>query len=117
MRFIEAGDTSYGPFPIGGYVEELIETLSLPTTTDEIEIHAVYMNDKKGYVHILFNWGVSNLYLVLVTKPSEQETYGYRFLDLASEYDFNEGQDAEPSATADVRPRCGLPRLGFTLSI
>jgi hypothetical protein len=76
MRFIEAGDTSYGPFPIGGYVEELIETLSLPTTTDEIEIHAVYMNDKKGYVHILSNWGVSNQFLVLVTKPSEQETYG-----------------------------------------
>jgi hypothetical protein len=61
---------------------------------DDIEIHAVYINDKKGYVHILFNWGVANLFLVLVTKPSEKEIYGYRFLDLASEYGLNDGQDA-----------------------
>jgi hypothetical protein len=95
MRFIEAGDTSYGPFPIGECMEELIKTLALPTTMDDIEIHAVYINDKKGYVHILFNWGVANLFFVLVTKPSEKEIYGYRFfLDLGSEYGLNDGQDA-----------------------
>jgi hypothetical protein len=90
MRFIELGDKSDSPFPIGDYVENLITQLALPTTRKEIQIHAVYMNDKKGYCHILFNWGLANVFLVVITIPKEKEVYGYRLLDLNKEYGRNE---------------------------
>lgn len=94
MRFIELGDKSYKPFPIGDYVEGLIKHLALPTTRKDIQIHAVYLNDKEGYCHILFNWGLANVFLVLITKPKEQAVYGYRILDLNKEYGLNEQQNA-----------------------
>ncbi len=95
MRFIGVDDESYEPFPISAYVEELIDALALPTSIEDIELHAIYMSEKKGYVHILFSWGVENLFLVLVTSPSEKQVHGYHILDLDSEYGLNEGQDAE----------------------
>jgi hypothetical protein len=58
MRFIELGDKSDNPFPIGDYVENLIKQLDLPTTRKEIQIHAVYMNDKKGILSHLVPLGL-----------------------------------------------------------
>lgn len=90
MRFIEIDDNSYEPVPIGDYVEELIEKLDLPTTRKSIQIHAIYMNDKKGYCHILFNWGISNIFLVVITKPHSQNIVGFRLLNLNKEYGLDE---------------------------
>jgi len=90
MRMIETGDTSYGPFPIGAYVDQLIEALDLPTNREDIEIHYVYMNDRDHFCHILFNWGIKNVYLVLITKPKLKEVHGYRLLDLNAEYGLSE---------------------------
>lgn len=86
MRLVGAEDNSYHPFPIGEVMDKLIHQLSLPTTRKEIDIHFVYMNDRDHFCHILFNWGVENVYLVLVTKPEEKEVHGYRVLDMKAEY-------------------------------
>ncbi len=86
MRMIKEGDTSYGPFPIAAYVDDLIAKLSLPTSREDIEIHYIYMNDRDGYCHILFNWGIKNVYLVLITKPEHKAVCGYHLLDLNAEY-------------------------------
>jgi hypothetical protein len=86
MRFIEENDVSYGPFPIGEYVTECINSLNLQTNKEDIEIHYVYMNDKKSFCHILFSWGVQNTYLVLVTMSEKKEVHGHYLLGLNEEY-------------------------------
>lgn len=86
MRLIEAEDNSYHPFPIGEVMDKLIQQLSLPTTREDIDIHFVYMNDLNHFCHILFNWGVKNVYLVLVTRPQEKKVHGYRVLNMTAEY-------------------------------
>ena len=86
MHTVGADDDSFGPFPIADHVEFLIQKLGLQTTREDIEIHYVYLNDKKDYCHILFNWGVKNVFLVLVTRPNEKVVFGYRLLDLNIEY-------------------------------
>lgn len=94
MRFIEEEDDSYGPFPIADYVERCITALSLPTDRNAIEIHHVYLNDKQGFCHVLFNWGAQNVYLVVVTRPVERAVHGHYVLDLNMEYGLYGGQDA-----------------------
>jgi hypothetical protein len=94
MRFIEIDDQSYGPFPLADYVEKLIQKLDLPTSLNDIEIHYIYMNDKKDYCHILFNWGRKNVYVVVITKPSIKQVYGFHFLDLNAEYGLYDGKPA-----------------------
>lgn len=86
MRLVEAEDDSYGPFPIGEVVDSLIQGLSLPTTRETMDIHYVYMNDRDHFCHILFNWGVKDVYLVLVTRPRERRVHGYHILDLNAAY-------------------------------
>jgi hypothetical protein len=88
MRLVEAEDDSHGPFPIGEVVDSLIQRLSLPTTREAMDIYYVYMNDRDHFCHILFNWGVGDVYLVLVAKPQERRVQRYRVLDLNAEYGF-----------------------------
>ncbi len=90
MRFIEAEDDSVPSVKIGDYVGNCITALSLPTNRREIEIHKVYMNDARGFCHVLLNWGVENTYLVIVTKPFESTIHGHYLLDLADEYGLND---------------------------
>lgn len=92
MRFIEADDDSYGPFPIAEYVDHVIKSLSLPTTRKEIDIHHVYMNDSAGFCHILFDWGEANIFVAVVTRPAEKEIHGHYLLDLNSEYELGESE-------------------------
>lgn len=86
MRSIDADDDSYGPFPIADYVDQMIVFQDLPTTRKEIDIHHVYMNDRAGFCHILFNWGEANVFAVVITKPADKAVYGHYLLDLNSEY-------------------------------
>ena len=86
MRFIEAEDDSVPPVNIGDYVGDCITALSLRTNRKDVEIHKVYVNDAKGFCHILLNWGVENTYLVIITKPFEGPIHGHYMLDLNEEY-------------------------------
>lgn len=86
MRFVAAEDDSVPPVNIGDYVGECITSLGLPTNREGIEIHAVYMNDAKGFCHVLLNWGVENTYLVIITRPFEDRINGHYVLDLNEEY-------------------------------
>ncbi len=94
MRFIEAGDESVPPIKIGDYVGDCITALSLPTDRKDVDIHKVYMNDAKGFCHILLNWGVENTYLVIVTKPFEGTIHGHYLLDLTDEYGLTTGNES-----------------------
>jgi len=79
-------EESYRPIPLKGYLSECVVELALPTTTQDIEIHHVYLNGDKTFTHVLFFFGKPNVYLVLVVDHKTDSVCGYRVLDLNEEY-------------------------------
>ena len=86
MRFIHEEDDSVPPVQIGEYFQECVDRENLPTNREDVAIHGVYANPKQDYCHLLLNWGVKNLFLVIVTQPQQQQVFGHYLLDLNTEY-------------------------------
>jgi hypothetical protein len=85
MRRLGA-DESYRPIPLKDYVSECIVSLGLRTTVADIEIHHVYLSGDKKHSHVLFYFGESNRYLVVVVDHETDSIEGHHLLDLNREY-------------------------------
>jgi hypothetical protein len=81
-----AADESYRPIPLKDYVQQCILFLGLPTTTEDIEIHHVYVSGDKKHTHVLFYFGEPNVFLVIIVSHQPDEIMGYRLLNLNKEY-------------------------------
>ena len=86
MRFIEADDESVPPVSLGEYFKESILAADLVPDAESVDIHSVYATPSNDFCHVLLNWGVKNVFIVIVTQPLEQKIYGHYKLDLNSEY-------------------------------
>lgn len=67
-------------------VEEAIRRHSLPTTSEDIDIHHISVNGTNTYTHVVFGYGIPNEYLVAVIDHSGPAVYGYHLLDLNEKY-------------------------------
>ena len=63
-----------------------INSLGLPTTLADIEIHGVYLSGDKRHTHVLFYFGEHNRYLVIVVGHEPDAVTGHLVLDLDREY-------------------------------
>ena len=90
MRFVEEDDESVPPVSIGDYFRECSRNEEIVKSPDDVDIHAVYATADCNYSHVLLNWGLKNVYLVIVTKPLEQEIHGHFVLNLDKEYDLRD---------------------------
>ncbi len=79
-------DESFRPVPLGGYIDQCIVELGLPTTREEIEVHHVYVSGDQRYTHVILFYGESNRYLVVVVAHPQDEIFGHRLLCLDTEY-------------------------------
>ena len=77
---------SYRPVPLKDYVKACIDALDLPTNTQEIEIHHVYLSGDEKHTHVLFYFGEPNRYLVVVVSHEADTVMGHYVLDLNEEY-------------------------------
>jgi len=68
------------------YIQKIIKKEKLKTSTKDIEIHYVYHSPNEKYEHILFNYGVNELYLVIVINLINKDIIGYHILDLLEKY-------------------------------
>lgn len=93
MRFLDEHDESCPAVSIGDYFRECIRSENIPTSSNEVDIHAVYATPKNDYCHVLLNWGVKNVFLVIVTLPQELSVFGHYLLDLNEEYGLYETQE------------------------
>lgn len=85
MRRLGANET-YRPVPLGEYVAKCIAHHALPTSQDDIDIEHVYVAGDERHTHVMFNWGVANLYLVVVVSHEEDSVWGHHILDLNEKY-------------------------------
>jgi hypothetical protein len=88
MRRLGANE-SFRPMPLKDYVSDCIQSLALPTTLADIEIHHVYLSGDKGHTHVLFYFGEHNRYLVVVVSHDPDWIKGHHLLDLNNEYGLN----------------------------
>lgn len=89
MRFIEEDEESSG-INLKKYVQKIIKNENLNTTIDDIEIHYVYHTSDEKYEHILFYFGISELYMVVVNNLETRKIMGYHMLDLIEKYGLGE---------------------------
>src|SRR4051812_5138365 len=81
-----AAEESYRPIPLKDYVSECINSLRLPTTSEDIQIHHVYVSGDRKHTHVLFHFGEQNRYLVVVVAHEPDFVQGHYVLDLNEEY-------------------------------
>ena len=86
MRFLEEDEESSG-ISLKKYVQKIIRKEKLDTTLKDIEIHYVYHTPDEKYEHILLNYGIKELYMVIVNNLESRKTLGYHILDLIEKYD------------------------------
>jgi hypothetical protein len=89
MRELKEGEVGV-TLPLAEFVAEAIHKHQLPTTVEDIEIHHVYENGTGTYTHVLFWYGIPNVYLVAVIHHTGPSLYGYHVLDLNAKYGLNE---------------------------
>jgi hypothetical protein len=85
MRRLGANET-FRPVPLGEYVTECIVRHSLPTSREDIDIEHVYVAGDERHTHVMLNWGVANLYLVVVVSHDADSVLGHHILDLNDDY-------------------------------
>ena len=89
----ELGDDEDPPaINIRNYVGRVIRHKRLPTTNDDIRIHYFYENGTKTYTHVLFWYGVPNVYLVIVIENEGPRIHGHHILDLNEKYGLRPGK-------------------------
>ena len=94
MHFIDVEDEDCPVVQIGDYFRNCIRSENIATDVESAEIHAVYAAPGNEYCHVLLNWGVNNLFLVIVTQPNKHRVYGHYLLDVNEEYGFYDTHDA-----------------------
>lgn len=85
MRRLGA-DESFRPVPLADYVSECIANHALPTSLDDIQIDHVYVASDQRHSHVLFQYGIPNLFLVIVVAHEADVVLGHHFLDLDEMY-------------------------------
>jgi hypothetical protein len=85
MRRLGAEET-FRPIPLGEYVTECIAHYDLPTSRADIDIEHVYVAGDEKHTHLMLNWGVVNLYLVVVVSHETDSVLGHHILDLDEKY-------------------------------
>ncbi len=86
MRRLGEGEAPPAAVSLSDYASATIDALGLPTTLDEIEVHHVYVANGDRHTHVLFNFGESDIYLVLVIDNRARAVLGHRLLDLQKLY-------------------------------
>jgi len=86
MRRLPVGETPPVRLSLKEYVAEVIESLALPTSSADIEIHYVYLAHDDSYTHVNFSWGVKNVYLAVIVDNQRAAIHGYRVLDFNKLY-------------------------------
>src|SRR5688500_11730088 len=76
--------------PLKEFVAHAIRKHKLPTTVEDIEIHHVYENGTRTYTHVLFWYGIPNVYLAAVIDHTGPSLFGYHILDLNAKYGLDE---------------------------
>ena len=85
MRFLDENEESSG-IKLKTYVQKILIKEKLNTTIEDIEIHYVYHTPDEKYEHILFNYGIQELYLVIINDLESRKIKGYHILDLIEKY-------------------------------
>jgi len=86
MRFVEADASPPTVVNLRDYLSACLTDLRLPTTVKDIEIHYVYISGDEKYEHILFFYGVKNIYLVIVVDLKNATVFGHHILNLNAQY-------------------------------
>lgn len=86
MRFFEENEEASG-INLKKYVQKIIRKEKLDTTLKDIEIHYVYHTPDEKYEHILFNYGIKELYMIIINDLESRKILGYHILDLIEKYD------------------------------
>ena len=83
----ELGDDEEPPaIDIRNYVGRVIRLKRLPTSNDDIQLHNIYVNGTHTYTHVMFWYGVPNVYLVIVIENDGPRIHGHHILDLNEKY-------------------------------
>ena len=85
MRKLGA-DEMFRPVPLGEYVTACIDHYNLPTSRENIDIDHVCVAGDERHTHVMLNWGVANLYLVVVVSHETGSVLGHHILDLNEKY-------------------------------
>lgn len=86
MRRLAAGEAPPVPVKLKEYVDAVIEDLELPTSPANIEIHHVYVTHDDSFTHVMFTWGVKNVFLAVVVDHQRAAIHGHRLLDFNEIY-------------------------------
>lgn len=71
---------------IGRYVKACLARIDPGVTNDDVDIHKVYDSADGVHFHILVDYGIKNVYLVIVVDRAKRSILGHRLLDLNQEY-------------------------------
>ena len=86
MRSLAEDEEFPPPINLRHYVEECIQAHNLPITFDDMEIHEDYLSADEKYTHVLWFYGVKNVYLVIIINNVKGQIEGHYLLDLNVEY-------------------------------
>lgn len=86
MRRLAVGEAPPVTLNLKEYVKAAIADLELPTSSEGIEIHHVYVTHDGSYTHVMFSWGVKNVFLAVVVDNQRASIHGHRLLDFNAMY-------------------------------
>lgn len=85
MRRLAIGEAPPVRLSLKEYVDEVIDSLALPSAA-AIEIHDVYLAHDDSFTHVMFSWGVKNVYLAVIVDNLLAAIHGHRVLDFNKLY-------------------------------
>lgn len=85
MRLIGPSD-DFEPVNLVSYVDQCICNLQAAVGREQLEIQAVHLNGRGTYYHVLINYGLHNVFLVIVVDCERKAVHGHYCLDLNEEY-------------------------------
>jgi|GEM_PF-6319806 len=74
---------------ITDYTEKIITAESLDISISDIQIHYIYHNFDSTFEQVLLNYGIENLFLVIVINLKSTDIAGYYILNLNEKYGVN----------------------------
>ena len=86
MRKVAVGEAPPVRLSLKEYVAEVIDALALPTSSADIRIHYVYVTHDNSFTHVMFSWGVKNVFLAIIVDNRRAAIHGYRVLDFNKLY-------------------------------
>jgi hypothetical protein len=93
MRSLDPNSPAHSPPVVRDYVSQCRREFDFLAGGVPLEVHHVYENGDRSFLHVLIFFGQRNVYLAVVVDARQEAIHGHFILDLNAEYGLDRGSD------------------------